>query len=105
MDVRHENIIVTELPGGAGAPAAGDSVFGRVLGVYEQHGYEAGQRRALRDVLLSLLSVTEDLIRRRNLDDDVAENLRRAAWAVGEQLHRDSPAPCESGFVEGGLGI
>ena len=104
MDVRHDNIIVTELPD-APATASGDSVFGRVLGVYEQHGYEAGHRRALQDVLLSLLSVTEDLIRRRNLDTAVAENLRRAAWAVGEQLHRDAGPVEEAGFVEGGLGI
>lgn len=100
MDVRHD-IIVTELPDAA---AAGDSVFGRVLGVYEQHGYEAGYHRALQDVLLSLLGVTEDLIRRRALDDAVAENLRRAAWAVAEDVQRDV-TPIESGFVEGGLGI
>ena len=101
MDSAHD-IIVTELPDAA--PAAGGGVLGSVLGVYEQHGYDAGYRRAVQDVLLSLLEVTEEHIRQRKLETAVAENLRRAAWAVGEDLQREA-GPRASGFVEGGLGI
>ena len=102
MDTAHDTIIVTELPDAV--PRRAGACSGSVLGVYEQHGYDAGYRRAVQDVLLSLLEVTEEHIRRRKLPAAVAEGLRRAAWAVGEELQRDA-GPRASAFVEGGLGI
>jgi hypothetical protein len=96
-----DGITVTDLDD----PSSG-SVFGSVLGVYEQHGYEAGHRRGAADVLLLLLSETEEFIRRRRLSDPVAGELRRVVWALQENVQRrvDGPAPGD-GFVEGGLGI
>ena len=96
-----DGITVTDLDD----PSNG-SVFGSVLGVYEQHGYEAGRRRGAADVLLLLLSETEESIRRRGLSDDVAGELRRVVWALQDDVQRrvDGPAAGD-GFVEGGLGI
>ena len=89
------------------APAAG--VLGSVLGVYEQHGYDAGYRRAVQDVLLSLLGVTEQFIRERGTGGSPPEDLRRVVWALGEDLERQLAAGASdrstSGEVEGGLGI
>lgn len=100
-DHRVDGITVTELDD----PSNG-SVFGSVLGVYEQHGYEAGRRRGAADVLLLLLSEAEELIRRHRLSDDVAGELRRAVWALHDDVQRQVDGPAaHDGFVEGGLGI
>ena len=77
-----------------------------MLGVYEQHGFEAGYRRAVQDVQLSLLESAEDLIRQRFVSAAEAANLRRVVWELYEDLERrfgSNQAP--TGFVEGGLGI
>jgi hypothetical protein len=96
-----DGITVTDLDD----PANG-SVFGSVLGVYEQHGYEAGHRRGVQDVLLLMLSETEELIRRRRLSGDLAGELRRVVWALQDDVQRRTDRPASSdGFVEGGLGI
>ena len=89
------------------APAAG--VLGSVLGVYEQHGFDAGYRRAVQDVLLSLLGVTEQLIRQQGTGSSSPEDLRRVVWSLHEDLQRRLAAGAEArsaaGEVEGGLGI
>jgi hypothetical protein len=98
---------VTELPDARGAQPQ-SALFGSVLGVYEQHGYEAGYRRAVQDVLLTLLGTAEGVVRERMLDVSSAENLRRAVWAVHERLDARTDAATRDaaeGFVEGGLGI
>jgi hypothetical protein len=96
-----DGITVTDLDD----PSNG-SVFGSVLGVYEQHGYEAGRRRGAADVLLLLLSETEELIRRRGLTADVAGELRRVVWALQEDAQRQiEGSAAHDEFVEGGLGI
>ena len=97
---------ITDAP--ARTPAAG--VLGSVLGVYEQHGYDAGYRRAVQDVLLSLLGVTEQFIRERRTGPGGAtpdaDDLRRIVWALQEDLERRFERENHaSGFVEGGLGI
>ena len=99
-------ITVTELPdAGGGAPQS--ALLGNVLGVYEQRGYEAGYRRAVQDVLLTLLGTAEDVVRDRALDVPSAENFRRAVWALHERLdaRSDAASAAAGGFVEGGLGI
>ena len=99
-------ITVTELPD-TGGNSPQSALLGNVLGVYEQHGYEAGYRRAVQDVLLTLLGTAEDVVRERALDAASAENLRRAVWALHERLEARSDASraAAEGFVEGGLGI
>ena len=97
---------ITDAP--AGAPAAG--VLGSVLGVYEQHGYDAGYRRAVQDVLLSLLGVTEQFIRERRTNSGGAtpdaDDLRRIVWALQADLERRFERDRHASvFVEGGLGI
>jgi hypothetical protein len=96
---------ITDSP--AGAPAAG--VLGSVLGVYEQHGYDAGYRRAVQDVLLSLLGVTEQFIRQQGTGGPPPDDLRRVVWALHEDLERrlaeGADARSAAGEVEGGLGI
>ena len=102
---RTDSIIVTELPSG---PGGGDGLFGRVLGVYEQHGYEAGYRRAVRDMLVGLLAATEDYLRHETPPPSptAARDLRRVALAFEQFLERRAEAnPGGPGFVEGGLGI
>jgi hypothetical protein len=100
-EATHDNITVTELPDG---PAG--AVLGSVLGVYEQHGYEAGYHRAVQDVLLSLLGVTEDFIRQRGLAAPAARELRQVIWAYHAHLQRRSERlGSAAGYVEGGLGI
>jgi hypothetical protein len=103
-----DGITVTDITDGPpAAPAAG--VLGSVLGVYEQHGYDAGYRRAVQDVLLSLLGVTEQFIRQQGTGGPSPEDLRRVVWALHEDLERRLAAGGEarstSGEVEGGLGI
>ena len=95
------------IPQSAGVSHDHDAMFGSVLGVYEQHGYESGYRRAVLDVGLSLLELTEDLISRRGLSGSVAADLRRAVLALQEDLHRGTArwGSGDSGTVEGGLGI
>ena len=111
-----DGITVTDITGAMAPAGSPPGVLGSVLGVYERHGYEAGYRRAVQDVLLSLLGVTEQFIRERGLNpggtpgatasETDAANLRRVVWALREDLERrferDRNA---SGFVEGGLGI
>jgi hypothetical protein len=112
-----DGITVTDITGAVAPAGAPPGVLGSVLGVYERHGYDAGYRRAVQDVLLSLLGVTEQFIRERGVNgaaapgattqsDNDAADLRRVVWALREDLERrferDKNA---SGFVEGGLGI
>ncbi len=119
-----DGITVTDITDVAG-PAAAAGVLGSVLGVYERHGYDAGYRRAVQDVLRSLLGVTEQFLReRRPGGADAApggatptasgatptaadaEDLRRIVWALREDLERRfERANASSQFVEGGLGI
>jgi hypothetical protein len=96
-----DGITVTELDGGVSG-ATNDSVFGNVLGVYEQHGYDAGYDRGAADVLLSLLAETESFIRRRGLRPEAAADLRRVVWALQEHLRSQSRRVDE---FEDGLGI
>ena len=102
-ETAYDNITVTELPD---RDAGGPGVLGSVLGVYEQHGYEAGYRRAVQDALLSLLGVTEDFIRSHGVPSEQAGDLRQVVWAHHTHLQRRSERlGSGAGYVEGGLGI
>lgn len=100
-----DTITVTELPGPG--DAAGPALFGRVLGSYEQHGFEAGYRRAVRDVLVGLLATTESFVREQPPPTPAAaRDLWRVVFAFERYLERRAGNPPGGpGFVEGGLGI
>lgn len=84
-------------------PETEAGVFGALFDVYREQGHERGYRRAMKDVLASLVTVTEAYLRARpgSSDDE-----RRGLYAYVEFLeaHLES-ASLDAGFVNGGLGI
>ena len=94
-----DGITVTDITGAIAPAGSSPGVLGSVLGVYERHGYDAGYRGAVQDVLLSLLGVTEQFTRERGLNpggasgaatpsDTDAADLGRVVWALREDLER-----------------
>src|SRR3954454_19826128 len=100
-----DEVTLIEWPDDPGDGPAGGGLFDHLLGAYEQHGYAAGYRRAVSDVLTALLAAGEDYIRRER--PAPAADLRRALLAFGDYLERRlGPAAGQgAAFVEGGLGI
>lgn len=84
-------------------PETEAGVFGALFDVSREQGYERGYRRAIQDVLASLVTVTEAYLRARPGSSDDA---RRRLYAYVEFLeaHLES-ASRDTGFVNGGLGI
>ena len=95
-------ITVTEI-GTAGDGSGG--LLGSVMGVYEQHGHDAGYRRAVADMLVSLLALSEAFLREQPAP--TAANLRPVVFAFERYLdqHLAGGRAAGRGFVEGGLGI
>ena len=78
------------------------SVIGTLLDAYRQQGYERGYQQATRDVLASLVTVTEAYLRSR--PGDAPD--RRELYAFVEFLeHRLEASAANAGYVTGGLGI
>lgn len=73
------------------SPGGSDGLFRPLLGAYEQHGYAAGYRRAVSDVLAALLAAGEDYIRHERPAS--AADLRQVVLAFSDHLeHRLGPA-------------
>ena len=97
-------------PEGAGAWRDGDEsgpepdgIFAGVLASYGERGYELGYRRAVSDVLATLLLATEEYVREHPEHRD----LRGALYGVEEHLerHLNRMGGRDSGYVADGLGI
>jgi hypothetical protein len=79
-------------------------VLGALIDVYRREGDERGYQRALRDVLDSLVGVTERFLRDGDPDSGAS---RRVIYAYVEFLEREIHAASNdvAGYVSGGLGI
>ena len=74
-----------------------------IWSIYYRQGFDEGYRRAVRDVLGSLLAMSE-----RFIDDQAGSALetRRVVYPFEEYLERQiSGMTPDGGFVEGGMGI
>lgn len=95
MALTDESIEVTELPLADAAE--------RLTSVYFSHGYDAGYRQAVNDLLGELLPLSERFI---DAHPGNAEELRRVLYAfehyLEKRIERMTP---DGGFVDGGLGI
>ena len=93
-----DGISVFELADSPDVPA----VFSGVLSAYQEQGYESGYRRAVADVLTSMLALTEDYL--RQLPDSDA-TLRRKLHGFEAFVQRHFLAREGAEFVSDGLGI
>lgn len=84
-------------------PEAEAGVFGALFDVYREQGFDCGYRQAIRDVLASLVTVTEAYLRSR---PSSADELRGRLYAYVDFLeaHLES-ASHDAGYVNEGLGI
>jgi len=86
----------------SGVDATG--LIGEVLCLYRQEGYDDGYTRAVRDMLASLVFVSEEFLRQQ--EPSLSPDLRRALYAFAEHLeHRLASMSPRDWYVEGGLGI
>jgi hypothetical protein len=88
-------------------PPADDlpGLFGSLMDVYREQGYERGYQRAVNDILDELLLATEDFVQERERERALPD-ARRLFYEferfVEERLQRLSPS---QQYVSGGLGI
>jgi hypothetical protein len=79
-------------------------ILGAVIDAYREEGYERGYDRASRDLLDSLVGITERFLREAEGD---ANWSRQIVYAFVEFLEREIQATSGdvAGYVSGGLGI
>lgn len=84
-------------------PAPAVDLVGRLPLVYFDHGYDAGYRQAVADLLRGLVATSEEFI---HATPGRSDDLRKLVYAFEQHLEaRISRMSPDSGFVEGGLGI
>ena len=79
-------------------------ILGAVIDAYREEGYERGYARAFRDILDSLVGITERFLRQSDGDETGS---RQIVYAFVEFLEREIQAASGdvAGYVSGGLGI
>ena len=87
-----------------GEPGSGsEGALAQVWSIYYGQGFDEGYRRAVKDLLASLVSISERFIGER---PESAGQVRKVLYPFEEylekQIGRMTP---EDGFVEGGMGI
>ena len=93
-----------------GGPTAGDAL-GEVWSIYYRQGFDEGYRRALKDLLGSLLSISERFIGEQAGEHAgpgpcTPSEARRVIYPFEEYLERQiSRMTPDEGYVEGGMGI
>ena len=80
------------------------SIFGALIEVYREQGFEQGYQKAMNDVLRSLVHLTEQYLGGRA--DDAKADVRRIVYGYVEHLQSEiRRASNDAGYVSGGLGI
>lgn len=86
-----------------GEPGNPDGAVSHVWSIYYRQGFDEGYRRAVKDLLASLVSISERFIGEK---PESAGQVRKVLYPFEEylekQIGRMTP---EDGFVEGGMGI
>lgn len=87
-----------------GSEVCADGMLSSVMAVHRERGFDAGYDRAVNDVLLSLMLLTEEYLQRQ--PPEAKADLRRDLYAFEEFVERNiHRLRSQHGFVEGGLGI
>jgi hypothetical protein len=100
---------IQALPDEGGGSSGG--VLAGLLSNYELRGYERGYRRAVEDLLASLVWATEEFLRSQPQSSDEApvasaKDRRRLLYEFEEKLeHRIHSLSPDAGYVSDGLGI
>ena len=86
------------------AESESTGILGAVIDAYREEGYERGYERASRDLLDSLVGITERFLRESDGD---STRSRQTVYAFVEFLEREIQAASGdvAGYVSGGLGI
>jgi hypothetical protein len=85
------------------AAAGADAVLGRLPLVYFDHGYDAGYRQAVADLLQALLPLSEQFIDAHpGRREDLCGTLYPFEHFLEQRIARMTP---DAALVEGGLGI